>query len=58
MVNYQDNTIDNIVNGGNDTCVRDDEYGIEAHKEIVTARTTLKLVSVSRLFYNGRQISL
>ena len=42
MVNYQDNTIDKIENGGNDTRVRDDEHGIEAHKEIVTTRTTLK----------------
>ena len=46
------------MNGGNDTRERDDEHGIEAHKEIVRTRTTLKLVSVSRLFYNGRQISL
>ena len=42
MVNDQDNTIDNIMNVGNDTRVRDDEHGIEAHKEIVTTRTTLK----------------
>ena len=31
MVNEQDNTIDKIMNGGNDTRVRDDERGIEAH---------------------------
>ena len=33
MVNDQDNTIDNIMNVGNDTRVRDDEHGIEAHKK-------------------------
>ena len=42
LVNGQDNTIDKIMNGGNDTRVRDDEHGIEAHKEIVTMRTNLK----------------
>ena len=43
MVNEQDNTIDKIMNGGNDTRVRDDERGIQAHtKKLVTTRTTLK----------------
>ena len=42
MVNERDNKIDKIMNGGNDTRVRDDEHGIEAHKKVVTTRTTLK----------------
>ena len=36
MGNEQDNTIDKIMNGGNDTRVRDDERGIEAHTKKIS----------------------
>ena len=40
MVNDQDNTIAKIMNGGNGSCVRDDEHGVEAHKETYDQNNT------------------
>ena len=51
MVNDQDNTIDNIMNVGNDTRVRDDERGIEAHThvEYMCNRASKKIWQLRRM---------